>query len=382
MQNQLLKYIITDNTVDNNYAINPTKQQLFYVPKEESQMITGKTFSFTGTRPVGYNNDPLNETVNRDSTVANGITANTSFTDTDYVGLSVYDVPTFLVEGYYDFTIIDLIRTRNMIVNTTNNYLTNVANGIQLIRVPSGLLNVVLTDATAIAANNGSTLKKYYGDYYFTITPKFFTTSVIAVDSRGQYDTNNLNDDVNSTDPDNIVPTYKRRTVYECNKTDGLGLLWNFEQNGLQSGRLIGSVVEVWDSSQTVLKQVKVINESEFNFTDVSKNFNIVMSPDTVGYDSPVQAVGVGDVLKIYPRETSFNQLTILLSYQNQSTQTSSALSFLMNDVARDMTTGVYEIYDSNGITIDSSGNFNGNVIQQYQITQVNGYEIRKRING
>jgi len=54
----------------------------------------------------------------------------------------------------------------------------------------------------------------------------------------------------------------------------------------------------------------------------------------------------------------------------------------LMNDVARDMTTGVYEIYDSNGITIDSSGNFNGNVIQQYQITQVNGYEIRKRING
>jgi hypothetical protein len=44
------------------------------------------------------------------------------------------------------------------------------------------------------------------------------------------------------------------------------------------------------------------------------------------------------------------------------------------------MSTGIYEIYDDKGFAIDASGNFQGTILNRYQIFQNGKYEARKRI--
>ncbi len=375
MQNKVINYTIVDNTSDQNYLINPTKQQIFSLPKEESQMFTSKTYNFTGTRPGGYTNDPLTETVDRDNQIGT-TNVNSSFGETDYIGLSTFSIPYNIAEGFFDYRLVDTIQNRNVLLNTGNSNLTRISNGVQLIKFPKDILNTVLTDPNDIINNGNNPIRKNIGVYYLTITPKFFKVPVVSIDARGQYDIPNMADNIDSS-----LPVNKRRRIFHCNNTNALGTVWNFEQNQKQSGRLLGSVVEVWDSAETVLKQTKIMNENIFNF-NLGTDMQVVLSPDNVGYDSPVYDVSIGDILKIYPRETSFDQITIALSYEDQANQVASALAFLLNDVARDMTTGVYDIYDNGGISVDSSGNINGTVIQSYQIQQFNNLEIRKRING
>jgi len=430
MQNQIIKQDLTDNTSDSFILINPSKQQMASFPKEESQMFTSKTQNFTGSRPSGNVNDPDNETENKDTiaflerakgeegsntdvTAVGGVnynlfdgslpggtsglqdayrfkfdSINSSHTPTDYIGAVSISIPCFIDEAFADFKAYDF--TTDSVadffdVSDTVAKVKTMKVGCQALRIPQNKFNTILTDETAIIANNNSNIIKNFRKYYIIISPKYVRTSVGNVINRKHYDWFNMYqngtlsyDSVNSLIQ--VIPDTKRRTVYECDKTDFTSLPWLFENSNGQSGRLYGSIVEVWDSSETTLKQVKVMNENDFHFLDSGTEMQFVLSPDNVGYDSPGEEVISGDVLRVYPRETYFNQLIIEVNYFDDSLQVSNLLTFMLNDAVRDLKAGIYEIYDNKGYTIDTAGNINGNVVQRYQIFSNDKIESRKRI--
>ena len=175
-----------------------------------------------------------------------------------------------------------------------------------------------------------------------------------------------------------VLPAQKRRRIYSCPNEDFKLLPWNFEAQPNQAGRLLGSVIEIWDSTATVLKQTKIVNENDLNFTETLAKF--VISPDNVGYDPIEYQTAPGDVVRIYPRETYFNQFILEVNYVDNTKTIKAALEFMLNDVARNMSNGIYEVYDDAGVTVDTAGNFEGNVIQKYQISQYGIFELRKKL--
>lgn len=416
MQNNILQKTLTDNSADSYMVINPTNQQVTFFPKEESQMFTSKESSFTGARPEGNVNDPENESENKDTlafidriknpnvtqdytdyygSVPGG--ANTdqykynfenvssSHTETNYIGATSTDIPAIINETFATFALYNLAldaTTSLFVTSDTSAKLRSIATGVQAVRIPQNTFNTILTDETAIINNNNSPLIKNFGLYYIIVSPNYVKTTVGNILNRVQYDWLNmyLNGTMSYSGTTNlfsITPGNQRRTVYECSKTDFQNLPWDFEASGLQSGRLYGSVVEVWDSGETTLKQVKLMMENEFNFSN-SAQTHFTLYPDNVGYDAPGQKIVTGDVLHIYPRETYFNQIVIEINYQDSAQQLQNLLAFMMNDATRDITTGVYQIYDSAGFTIDSSGNFNGNTILSFQLFSTGKVEARK----
>lgn len=378
MQNNIINYQLKDGTVDNNVVINPTKQQIFSIPKEESQIFPSSSFNFS-TIPVGFTNDPEWQTEDRDAQISTSSDQHilSSWSPSDYVGLTNYTVNALINEGFSTF------KLYNPTTNTTSNFyssfgnIQNLMTGVQLMKIPAHIFDTTLTDPILIAENGGSPYLPNYGTYYIVVSPTCIRTTIVSNDNRYHYEwaKNSFNEMVVGGD---TVPVNKRRTVYHCNNTDFIGTPWQFEINPTQVGRLLGSIVEVWNSTGTILKTTKVMNENDFNFLGSLTNF--VLSPDYMGYDPLSYIPTVGDMLVIYPRETAFNQFIIKLNYIDGTKDVKAALEFMLNDVARDMTTGIYEVYDDNGITIDSSGNFNGTVVQKYQISQYGNFELRKKI--
>ena len=409
MQNQIIKQTITDNTADQYFLINPTKQQLAFFPKEESQMFQGRSYDYlSGTNPqqISENTENrafierLKETTNTVDTTLGGISPipsnitsynygltdiNSSHTPTDYIGASVYTIPAIINTDFTDFFYIDSTNTISNLFDTTdtNTKVVSLFPGMQKLRLPKNRFNTILTVPSDILANNGSNVVYNYGSYHIVIKPKYFETSILSFENSTQTRWEDLPTSISgdgSSSTLNLSSTTKRRTIVTCDKDGFLGTIWNFENNAKQSGRLFGSVVEVWNSTKTVLKQSKVVMENQFNL-DVPSDVQLVISPDNMGYDVENQSITTGDILRIYPRENYFDQIIIEISYQNSSTQVTSLVSFMVNDVVRDLSNGIIEIYDDKGITIDSSGNFNGNVIKRYQIAQYNNFEVRKKIN-
>lgn len=491
MQNQIIKQEIYDNTGEAFIVINPTKQQVIFFPKEESQMFTSKTKTFAeGTTVAGMTSNPDTESENTDSlafmqrvsqiselnapvsatsgslvagriytittfvaldnfsnvatvisgtinttgciflctgttptnwthsstltytpdpTVLNNVALdnygttvpyptdsdkykfnisqpiNSSHTATDYIGASTMTVATIITDEFADFKIWDL--TSNAIselyeVTDTTEKIKFITNGFQTLRIPENKLNTVLTEQADIEANNNSNIKKNFGQYYFIVSPKYVQTIVGNVIDRKHTEWLDM---VSNTTPEvsgvhiQFNPSDKRRKIYECDKDNFKTLPWNFEVSGEQSGRLYGSIVEVWDSTQTTLKQVKVMTENEFNF-DTADSMRFVLYPDNVGYDTPEQEVISGDILRIYPRETYFNQLIIEVTYKDKTLQVENLLAFMLNDTVRDLMTGIYEIYDNNGFKVDGSGNYTGTVVNRYQVFSTDKTEARKRI--
>lgn len=426
MQNNIVKQDLFDNSADSFIIINPTKQQIAFFPKEESQMFTSKETSFTGNRPVSNVNDPETETENTDtrafiqrvkdesngagdgaikyddfygSVPTDGISqslgykyhlqnVNSSHTETDYIGAANIEVPTIINEQFASFNLYNLATNiiSTLFLNTDSSAkMRLISNGIQGLRIPQNVFNTTLTDEQAIISNNNNPLVKNFGQYFVTIAPLYVRTTVANIIARVQYDWYNMyiNGVMDYDDSQSLLeikPQAQRRTVYEVNKNDFLSLPWNFEGSGLQSGRLYGSVVEVWNASETILKQTKVMMENEFNFNLLGANTHFALSPDNVGYDAPSQKIATGDVLRIYPRETYFNQILLEINYKDSFAQIQNLLAFMMNDAVRDITTGVYQIYDNNGFTIDTSGNVNGAVLQAFQLFNTGKIECRKVI--
>lgn len=440
---EIIKFDLFDNTQEKFVIINTTKQQLAFFPKEESQMFQGKNYDNLGTRPVGYENDPTTETENGDTrafvnsikttdidpfatpttyrtaffdtqkipftgdvTLASQLMqlyrygmddVNSSHTPTDYIGATTFNIPYLLNELFANFQFLsESADTLTDLYSTTDSSakVSTVINGIQRLRIPINVFNTILTDEASIENNGGDDIVPNYGKYFILVSPKYIESSVIAINPKEhipyRYRPTNAIDETVYTDENNdgvadeeeihLVPNKKRRNIYQLDKSEFLSTSWNFENNPRQSGRLYGSIVEVWDSTLTLLKQTKVITENQFNFSETSKNFECVLQPDIFGYDVNTQDINVGDVLRIFPRETAFNNLLIEVSYKNEELEVNNLISFLVNDTVRDMTTGIFEVYDENGFTIDTTGQFNGTVVNRYQIFQKDKFEARKRL--
>jgi len=429
--NNIIKFDLFDNTSDKFVLVNPTKQQVAFFPKEESQMFQGKSYDNLGNRTTGWENDPITESENNDTRAFvnsikttdvdpfnnttdresyfdvqkiqfNGSSSdvqsqlqhyrygmndiNSSHTPTDYIGAINVNIPFIINDIYADFRY--LSESSSEFVNLyddedTNEKITSILNGIQRLRIPINIFNTVLTDDAEIENNGGDDIIKNFGKYYVYVTPKFIESNVIAIDRKEHYPFRFRSDNAIDESSDNeihLIPSKKRRTIYKLDKSDFTNTVWDFENNPRQSGRLYASVVEVWDSTLTILKQTKIMTENQFNFSDLNKNFECVLQPDIFGYDVDSQDIAIGDVLRIYPRETYFNNLIIEVNYKNEDLEVSNLISFLVNDMVRDMTTGIFEVYDDNGFEIDEDGSFNGNVKRRYQIFQKDKFEARKTL--
>ena len=359
---------ITDNTIENFIVLDITKQQIGALPKEESQMFQDKTSDWVSS------GDEENESENTDVAAFSNASLNSSHTASDYIGALNIKVPYKILDSFTDFKLIDSTNTVTDLFDVTDisKRVTMIQNGVGSLRIPKNKLNTILTIQSEIEAN-GSDIIKNYGDYYILVAPKYIQTTITNIIHKRHI----IRADVSSNN-NSGVPFYKRRDIYECNKTNFIDTVWNF--SGVQQGRLYGSVVEVWDSNNTELKQVKIMTENNFNFSN-NTAAQFVLYPNNMGYDAPTQKIAVGDIIKIFPRETYFDSLLIKLNYKDEYSEINNLVSFMVNDVVRDVKTGVYEIYDDKGVKVDATGNFSGNVLHRYQISATDRFEIRKRIN-
>jgi len=212
-----------------------------------------------------------------------------------------------------------------------------------------------------------------YGNYYIKVSPKYIETTITNLIPRVQIP---LIGNVGTQ-------TSPYREVIQVDKLPFNGTIWNFDSltNLMQRGRLLGSVVEIWDSSKQILKQTKLITEDDVYNNNSSSIAKLILSPDTIGFDAPSEVATIGDVLKIYPRESYFNPLFFEISYQKNEDNLQNFVKYMKNDASRDLTNNIIEIFDDAGITIDGNGNVNGNVIMSYQIIKVGNKEVRIKIN-
>ena len=379
MQNNKITFELTDNSVDKYVLINPTKQQFFSVAKEESQMFPSADYNFSGVVPSDYTNDPNWQTENRDIQISTTTDThlNASFMPLDYIGMSNYNIPVFISELFSDIKLYDVNNGSINNFYASSGNLQNISNGVQLMKIPANIFNTTLTDPVAIANNGGSNILNNYNSYYILVSPKYVQSTISQITPAVNYEfsLNYLN---TITIGGQVLPAQKRRRIYSCPNEDFKLLPWNFEAQPNQAGRLLGSVIEIWDSTATVLKQTKIVNENDLNFTETLAKF--VISPDNVGYDPIEYQTAPGDVVRIYPRETYFNQFILEVNYVDNTKTIKAALEFMLNDVARNMSNGIYEVYDDAGVTVDTAGNFEGNVIQKYQISQYGIFELRKKL--
>lgn len=374
---KIINYNLIDNEIDKYILINPIQQQFFSLPKEESQVFTSRSYNYSSA-PMGYTNDPGNESENRDLELNTTDThLNASFMPTDYIGMSIINLPYKIIENFADFRLFNPSDdTAKDLYSEVGNNLKTFTLGVQMLKIPKNIFNTILTDEIAIQ-NNGGEIKKNYGNYFINISPRYIESIVSNVEDKAHFPFEKLGD--NFITIDGIVyPEKRRRNIYSINISDFIGIQWEFESNLKASGRLIGSVVEIWDSSGIEIKQTKIMAENEYNLEDGV--FRFVLSPDNMGYDSEKNDININDIVRVYPRESYFNPILIDINYEDNSANIKAALQYMVNDVTRDLTTGIYEIYDETGVKVDSSGNFDGKVIQKYQVQQFGKYEVRKKL--
>lgn len=375
----MIKKDLYDNSVNDFVVLEPKKQQAVFFPKEESQMFIGKESNYVSAdTSLMSDNQDLDSFANR--ALGGYLPLNSSQTATDYIGAINMQVPFSLQDSFVDINFYDVQRDvfQTLFDDTdTTQKIKSIVNGLQTLRLPSNVFNTLITttDIDAIMANGGSPYINNYGYYYIFIKSKFIQSTISNVIPR----THISWEDLASNNDGTGTPINKRRTIYECDKADFENTPWLLENSPEQSGRLFGSVVEVWDTTLTTLKQIKIMNENVFNFS-VADEMQFVLTPDNMGYDSPTQEISNGDIIKVYPRETYFNEIVIEINYKDKYLQIENMISFMLNDVARDTQTGAYQIYDDAGLTVEPTGLITGNVIHRYQISQTDRFELRKRI--
>ena len=178
-----------------------------------------------------------------------------SFMPTNYIGLSVYNIPTIIDENYSNIKLLNN-GVLSPFYNSIGN-LTNLMNGLQFVKIPATEFATILYDPVQIAANGGNVILWDYRKYHMIISPKYVETNILNIDFKKHYPFEKLSSNLTIGVED--LPTYKRRNIYYCSNNDFKNTVWNFEGQPNQSGRLLGSVVEIWNSDGTILKQQKII---------------------------------------------------------------------------------------------------------------------------
>jgi|ERR1035437_6730377 hypothetical protein len=348
-----------DNSVANYIAISPTSPQMMFIPTEESALWQLEDFFHNGVSKIGISQTPLSLT----SYSSIDPLFPGSKSPTLYAGVSNINVPFSIDPNYADFILSTVdIPKQDLYINVSTK-ITTLENGIQLLEIPKDRFKDFLKGTYN------------YGTYYLYVKPKNITTKITSI-QRGQHlDYKDVSTSYATAPTDPL-----RRTYYSVDRSSFLNSVWNFENANYsqQRGRLLGSVVEVYTPSGT-LKTIRfVANDNMFNDATLPTIVNLELSPNYIGYESPQQSIASGDVLKIYPRETYFNPIPLTLNFQAIDNSIYGLVRFMKNDVARDITTNIFEVYDDNGITIASDGSIDGKVVQSYQISQVGNTEVRK----
>lgn len=377
------KYTLKDNTVDNYIPVTPVTPQIGYIHKEESQQFSSRDYNWDGVTSVPETStvDTYSETYTRKNLTSDvkDIPTNSANSATDYIGVVKYDVPHIIDETFANFSLLDINTNPYTTLQSadieslavdlydstdTNPKIVSLFNGLQAIRIPANRLNTLTTTPTTFN----------YGKYYIKVSPKYIETPVTGITLRSHVEWQNI--DLSSSEG--------RRQIINCSNVPFASSPWNFNLYKKQRGRLHGSIVEIWDSSKTTKKQTKVSVENSLGLDGTSGIAAFVITPDVVGYDAPDQVIGLGDIIRVYPRETYFNPIYIEVDYQNKDLDLESLIKFMKNDAARNLVSGTIEIYDENGVIIDNAGNLNGTVIQAYQITTAGTgktIEVRRKIN-
>lgn len=386
--NSIIKETILDNTTDQYIVINPTAPNLAFYPKEESFMLPHFDWDInvpsTDTKRGVYVGQTSEWTNHRASNST--IPINSRASATDYIGATIQSLPYYIREQFANFTyfnpkvngLFTLSNTLNPTLelnlydNTdTVSKLGLIFNGLQSLRIPADRFNVTLTDAEEIIANGNEIIRKDYGKYYIKISPKYIDVEI-----------NSITDRQHKPWPDIAGDEYRRK-FFGFDSTPFENQPWDFDYKlgtAAPSGRLFGSIVEVLDASKTTIKQNKICMDNIIIPADGIGS--VVLSPDIVGMEAYNQAPAVGDILRFYPRETYFNPILIELEYKNNSSTLEAAIRYLKNDIARDLNTNIIQVYDDNGISVDTQGNVNGVITEAYQISvsQNGQQELRRQL--
>lgn len=374
------KFTLKDNTVVDYVILEPSKQQLGFFPKEESQQFSSREYNFNGTSNVEETRSvPPFVDVVAAKTISTTLPVyvDSERTGTNYIGAVKFNVPHLIQETFTDFKLMDILgnpiatlsssapeslTTSLFPDNDGDPKVTTLFNGLQALRIPINRFN----DTT------GTTVVKKFGKYYIKVSPKYVDTPITDIILR-------RHDTWSQIQVAAAIPETRRQVI----KTDNNVFLqtpWSFESNPFQIGRLYGSVVEIWNASTTIKKQQKFIADSDLGLGGTTGKTSLVLYPDNMGYDPASQVATVGDVLRIYPRETYFDPIYIEVDYQDVSSDITALVQFMKNDVVRNLENGVFEVYDNSGVDI-STGIPEGNVIQSYQVISLGNFEVRKRLN-
>lgn len=325
------KYTLSDNTILN------------FIPIEAKRPIFGIQVPSALNTSIGSFNTLVPHVINSDY-------ANFKcFFMEEGIDLSSYNNPTAMESWLEElFDAADSFRVATLF------------NGLQFLKIPINRFN----DLTISPSVNN------YGTYYIKVSPKYIETTITFIDIIPL--------------PPIAGPYMEILTVLKAPFKTPLSLsLWNFEDaNVALTNRLVGFVVEIWDSSLQVKKQSKIIFSDDYkNPYDISGlTSKIELSPTTCVGDFVQQTPAVGDKVRIYPKDSYFEPIFIEVSYQNNSNDLLEAIRYLKNDVTRDLVNNVIEVYDDAGATVNSQGTIDGVVIQSYQISKVNNKELRKKL--
>lgn len=388
---------IYDNSIDNWIIIEPKKPLVNFIPLEEENYVKSRSAFHNGT-------DQPNTTIqNKDQSVAN--TYQVSETPTDFenaeasslvssllpkkfAGVHSYMIPWNIPEKFANFFLVDIVtgnfnsfsETFNKLTEVkffddsdTNARIVNLQQGIQAVRIP--------VDRLKFDGNYK------YGNYILKIAPKYIEVDIINLVET------NVGEDLGEL-ANNIVnyPEKKNTKVYLVDRLPFFNdTIWDFKtfpssnsSYSYQTNRLINSVVEIYRNGIFVGKKTIISDDLNYNglsSTPLTSNTGIIaLGPDLIGWDPKEETINIGDTLRIFPRETYFDSINILIEFANKKQDFDMLLRFLQNDTVRNLKTGVFEVYDDNGLTIDSNGNINGTTIMKYQVSQGNGVEYRKRL--
>ena len=366
------EYSLKDHGIVNYIPVEFIKSLYAEILKEESQTYLGKDFSYDPTNPrpntlATGNIDEVKDQVQNG--VEKRIRINSPISESDYAGIindniNITQDEDFITVSYF----------KEGVWSELPLYPNNL---VQKLRTVIGRQFLVLYDNTFNTLNTDTnTWTQNYGNYYICIEPLYIETTVTVVIPKDyiQYGSNLVA----------VVLTSSRHTQYVLDILPFRGSKLFLERsfNGatneaIFSNRFVGSVVHAKNINLTD-KNVKVITNDYFNFNNnVAK---ITMAPDYMGIDSPFNTIGVGDKLRIYPKECYFKPITIKVQYTQETNALDLMRQYSLNDAVRDLTTNIIEVYDDNGLTINPDGGIDGRVIFSYVISQEGTKEVKRRL--
>lgn len=370
----MIQHTIFDKSIDAFIPIEPKQPLIATLPKEESLPFQGFGWQYNANPAFPY--DYIGEEATSDiltdlptsaevntkvrtpnkmlaAEFAGAITINKSYNiNSEFALFKKIDVQTSPAIFTSGVTGLDTYATDLYSSSYSGGKVINAFNGMQFLKIP---LNTFPS----------------FGVYYLCIMPKYIETEVVFITEK-----------VHKQFKTGLEATDIRFSQYDLDKAPFENTPWQFFEGNpfstspYHTNRLFGSVVEILNPSKTQVKQSKVIGGSK----DSGGAFTVTMHPNNMGFDSPQNDISVGDVLRIYPRETYFEPLYLQVEVKSASQNLDKIFLNQTGDAVRDLKTGIITIYDENGVTINPDGTLDGQVALTFELFTVGDSEVRKRI--